>query len=101
MDDKKKRKEKIHHHLTVTEKQQVLSLIDQKVSYREIVSKFKISTSAITGIKNKRNEIASHQENDLNPKFKRICLDSDINQRVYEWYCNKRARGFCVTCPML
>ena len=52
-------------------------------------------------MKKQTNHVKEHQEKNFNIKSKRLVNDTDINQRVYKWYCQKRARNFCVTGPML
>ena len=81
---KKQKKDKNHRHLNVSERQEVLDLIDKKVSYREISEKFGIAVSTVSNVKKQRHPVKEHQEKNFNIKSKRLVNDTDINQRVYE-----------------
>ena len=89
-------------HLTIEQRVEVIKLLDQKMSYRDIAKIFGVSHGTIGNMNKNRDQIRSHQEKYFNPYSKRVVDDnSEVNMRVYEWYCQKRGRNFCISGVLL
>jgi len=91
--------------LSALQKLEIAKLIDSNVSYSEIARRYGISKGTVTNIKKIHRELKQLQEQNSNIKNIRSIKLSEpgkvIDTKVYEWFCEARARNISVTGKML
>jgi len=91
--------------LTALQKLEIIKLIDSNVPYSEIAKKYGIAKGTITNIKKIQGELQQLQEQNSNMKsIKTIKLKESgrtIDAKVYEWFCEARARNISISGKIL
>ncbi|CAF1355307.1 unnamed protein product [Rotaria magnacalcarata] len=92
------------HTLTLSEKIQLIRENEEKVSYRTLADKYKISIGSVSNIiKRKVEYIESYEQNESSTKKRdlRDEFSQQHDQQVYEWFVVQRSKNIPVSGPLL
>lgn len=87
--------------LTLAQKYEIVTWLDQKMTQKEISTKLGCSTSTISKIAAKRDEIRRQYETNPNLDRKRTGTASDVEKALSTWFNNARSRDIPVSGPLL
>ena len=92
------------HALTLLEKVELIRDSEEKISYRVLAEKYKISVGSVSNIiKRKAEYIESYEQNDSSTKKRSRRNDSSerVDRLVYEWFVLQRSKNIPITGPLL
>ena len=99
-----KRKRKV---LTIDEKLEIISLLDENHSLAAIASKYGIGRSTVSDIKRDRQKLLDFKKQTLDmgmyrcPKTMRLGTSTILDKAVYLWFKQKRMDGIPISGPIL
>ena len=99
-----KRKRKV---LTIDEKLEIISLLDENHSLSAIASKYGIGRSTVSDIKRDRQKLLDFKKQTLDmgmyhcPKTMRLGTSTILGKAVYLWFKQKRMDGIPISGPIL
>ena len=94
----------MRHELTLSEKVQLIHDSEEKISYRVLADKYKISIGSVSNIvKRKAEYMESFEQNDSSTKKRNLRneFNQQVDQLVYEWFVNQRSKNIPITGPLL
>ncbi|CAF2189462.1 unnamed protein product [Rotaria magnacalcarata] len=92
------------HTLTLSEKIQLIRENEEKVSYRTLADRYKISIGSVSNIiKRKVEYIDSYEQNESSTKKRNLRdeFSQQHDQQVYEWFVIQRSKNIPVSGPLL
>lgn len=93
--------------LSISDKLEVIKLLEQSVSYAIICERFGIGRSTVGDIKKNREKIIYFKKETegmgmkIEPKMMKLSNNVQLDKALYVWFCQKRMEGVPVSGPML
>ena len=93
--------------LSISDKLEIVDLLDKSVSYTVICEKYGVGRSTVGDIKKNREKIISFKKEMIDMGMKRkakvmkLADNSQVDRALYMWFTQKRTEGIPVSGPML
>lgn len=93
----------MRHELTLSEKVQLILDSEDKIIYRTLADKYKISVGSVSNIVKRKAEYSeSFEQNGSSAKKRNLWnqFNQQVDQLVYEWFVNQSNKNIPITGPL-